>query len=554
MPQLKTNTASRREILLAAKQKGGAAKWGAFLRLSGPGWMQGAITLGGGSLAGSLYLGIIGGYEMMWLQPLMMLFCVVMLCAISHITLSTGERPFAALNQHVSPVLGWAWLIATLMANLVWAMPQFSLGSAALRQNLGIFPFEGGEYAAMIVLFAVSSFVLWLNDFSEKSYRIFDIVLKLMVGLVVISFFAVVYLMASRSDLPWSRIWSGFIPNPRLIFEPVKSLGALIADSSSPAYWREVVVSAQRDRMVAAAATAVGINMTFLLPYSVLKRGWDRDFLGLAKFDLAAGLFLPFVLTTSCVVIAAAAQFHANPEMDLIDGQAGLPEKLVTAYEGNLTEMLERTGSSDTAITDLPKADRILAATLIRRDAFAMADTLKNLGGRGWAQIIFGIGVVGMAVSSIIILMIINGFAVCEMAGRPAGGWIYRLAALLPAISGSLGALFLWTGKANFYLAVPTSKFGMVLLPIAYVAFFCLMNNRQLLGDSLPRGMTRVGWNLLMGVAILLAVTGAAISILNDKSRIPGSIISVRGVALSLLGILIATGFLFQINQNRKHP
>ena len=322
MSESKISTEIHREILKESQGKSGGKKFKAFARLSGPGWMQSAITLGGGSLAGSLYLGIIGGYEMMWLQPLMMLFGVVMLCAISHVALSTGERPFFALKKHVSPVLGWAWLIATLMANLVWAMPQFSLGSAALRQNLGIFSFDGGEYVAAIVLFAVSAFVVWLNDSSDKGYKIFDLLLKVMVGLVVLSFFAVVFLMATGEGggLPWGKIWSGFIPNPGLIFEPAESLRSLIAESSAPEYWREIVVSAQRDRMVAAAATAVGINMTFLLPYSMMKRGWDRDFRGLAKFDLATGLFIPFVIATSCVVITAATQFHANPEAGLIEG------------------------------------------------------------------------------------------------------------------------------------------------------------------------------------------------------------------------------------------
>ena len=88
-----------------------------------------AITLGGGSLAGSLYLGIIGGYELMWLQPLMMIFGIVMLSAISYVALSTGEKPFQALNSHVNPVLGWGWIIATLMANMVWALPQYSLAT-----------------------------------------------------------------------------------------------------------------------------------------------------------------------------------------------------------------------------------------------------------------------------------------------------------------------------------------------------------------------------------------------------------------------------------------
>lgn len=543
-----------RALILAARAKGRGATLTAFLRLSGPGWLQSAITLGGGSLAGSLYLGIIGGYEMMWLQPLMMIFGVVMLSAISHVALSTGERPFASLNTHVSPVLGWGWIVATIMANLVWAMPQFSLGTAAMRQNLGLFTFEGGEFVAAGALVAVSVFVVWLYDASTRGYAIFDALLKLMVGVVVLSFFGVVFLLATGGEgLPWGRIFSGFLPNPALIFEPADSLRSLVDQSSAPDYWRATVVSAQRDRMVAAAATAVGINMTFLLPYSMLKRGWNRDFRGLAKFDLATALFLPFVLATSCVVIAAASQFHAKPEPGLIEYHQqlptalepeNLPEKLVKAYESNLTGMLDATGGK-TGFADLPEADRILASTLIQRDAFDLANTLENLGGRGLAQIIFGIGVVGMAVSSIIILMLINGFAVCEMAGRPSRGGLYRFGALLPALTGAFGALFLWSGKANFYLAVPTSRFGMALLPIAYIAFFCLMNNRRLLGESMPRGVSRVVWNLLMGIGVILALAGAAISILNDSAL-------VRNAALALLGALVATGVLVQILRRKN--
>ena len=78
-------------------------------------------------MAGSLYLGVIGGYEFLWLQPLMMILGIIMLSAIAYVTLSTGKRPFQAMNEHVSPVLGWGWLLAAMMANLVWAMPQFSL-------------------------------------------------------------------------------------------------------------------------------------------------------------------------------------------------------------------------------------------------------------------------------------------------------------------------------------------------------------------------------------------------------------------------------------------
>ncbi|MDB4491885.1 hypothetical protein N9260_02590, partial [bacterium] len=119
---------------IMAKPASGRLK--SYATKCGPGWLQGAITLGGGSLAGSLYLGIIAGYGFMWLQPIAMVMGVIMLSAIAYVTLSTGQRPFGSINRNVSPLLGWGWLIATLMANIVWCLPQFSLGTAAIQQNL----------------------------------------------------------------------------------------------------------------------------------------------------------------------------------------------------------------------------------------------------------------------------------------------------------------------------------------------------------------------------------------------------------------------------------
>ncbi len=548
----------QREMILAAEKQGKGATYRTYFKLTGPGWLQSAITLGGGSLAGSLYLGIIGGYEMMWLQPLMMIFGVVMLSAIAYVTLSTGERPLDALNKHVNPVLGWGWAIATLMANLVWTMPQFSLGTAALRQNLGIFSFSGGEYLCAILLIAVGAYVVWLYDASARGYKIFDIALKIMVGIIVLSFFLVVVLLTtSDKGLPWGSIFAGFIPNPGLVFEPASSLAGFVAQSSNADFWHSEIVSAQRDRMVAAAATAVGINMTFLLPYSLMKRGWDKNFRGLARFDLSTGLFVPFLLATSCVVIVASSQFHANPEPGLIEVHRAdaveVPAKLQAAYEANLSEMLAATGqeANPAIMGALPEADRMLAATLIQRDAFALANSLENLGGAGFAQIVFGIGVVGMAVSTIIILMLINGFVICELAGKPTTGKLYRGGCLLAALTGAFGALFLWSGKAQFYLAVPTSRFGMVLLPIAYIAFFFLMNNKKLLGDDLPKGASRVGWNSMMIIAGLLALSGAAISILNDKTLFPGTDIAVRNAGLTVLGLLVLLGVVVHF-KNKK--
>ena len=128
----KANRLREEALLNQAQASGILGKVAIYTRLSGPGWLQGAITLGGGSLAGALYLGVLMGTEMMWLQPLAMVLGVIMLSAISYVTLSTGERPFQTIKNQISPVLAWGWLIATMMANIVWCLPQFALGTLSL--------------------------------------------------------------------------------------------------------------------------------------------------------------------------------------------------------------------------------------------------------------------------------------------------------------------------------------------------------------------------------------------------------------------------------------
>ena len=432
-----------------------------------------------------------------------------------------------------------------------------------------------------------------------------EIVIKLMVGVVVISFFAVVVALSLGKDgLPWGEIFAGFVPDASMLTRPSHSLAPYVQASTDATYWSGLIVSQQQERMVAAAATAVGINMTFLLPFSMLKRGWNRDFRGLATFDLSTGLFIPFVLATSCVVLAAAAQFHAKPEAGLIDPEKRTAAivKLEGGYHGNLDGLLKHKlpeaefktlsdgqaahelkvdaarkellktqskeevakvelkdpnlgvgpGPLDTARDNLKEGDKVIAATLIQRDSFALANSLEDLAGKGISQIVFGIGVVGMAISTIIILMLINGFTICEMLGQPSRGFLYTLGCLLPGVTGALGCVYLWTSGAKFYLAVPTSNFGMILLPIAYIAFFFMMNSRKILGDEIPRGLKRLVINVLMLAAVALALTGATVSVYNATGKIPGTEISIRVAALGLVAFLVLLGI--AVHFMRKKP
>ena len=317
MSQAETSVERDRQSLIDAQQQGGLAIFKTFVRLSGPGWLQSAITLGSGSLAGALFLGVLGGTSLLWLQLVAIVMGVIMLSAISYVTLSTGERPFRAINKHVNPVLGWGWLIATCMANMIWCMPQFSVSFAALQKNL--FPTAIGDtlstkVSLSVILFVAALVVVLLNGRRGVAAKIFDTLLKALVGMIVLCFFGVVIYLSVDGRLDWGQIFSGFIPDLRQWNQPTGQVAALLEGlpENLQQFWTERLVKEQRAVMIGAAATAVGINMTFLLPYSMLNRGWNKPFRGLARFDLATGMAIPYVLVTSCVVIASAATFHAK--------------------------------------------------------------------------------------------------------------------------------------------------------------------------------------------------------------------------------------------------
>jgi len=74
MSQSKDRFEWEKQQLESVRGSGPLAKAKVFSKLSGPGWLQSAITLGGGSLASGLFLGVIGGYEMLWVQWMAMFF------------------------------------------------------------------------------------------------------------------------------------------------------------------------------------------------------------------------------------------------------------------------------------------------------------------------------------------------------------------------------------------------------------------------------------------------------------------------------------------------
>src|SRR5690606_2425119 len=136
------------------------------------------------------------------------------------------------------------------------------------------------------------------------------------------------------------------------------------------------------------------------------------------------------------------------------------------------------------------------------------------------------------------LLMLISGFVISEMLGLPPGGHAHRLGTLAAA-TGALGP-FVWSDAA-FYLAVPTSLFGMALLPIAYWTFFLMLNSSRVLGADRPRGRARVAWNALMIPAALLATVASLWSIWSGA----------RAAGLTFLGVFLSAAAVVHLLRTR---
>lgn len=527
----------------------GLGKMFAYLRLSGPAWVQSAITLGGGTLAGALYLGIIGGYSMLWVQPLAVALGVVILAAIAYVTLSIERSPFEAIRTEINPALAWLWLIASLVACGVWIIPQFALSYAVLSQNLlpNVIPNSNlslTKFVVTAVVFALIGGVTLRLGRDSRGLRIYENVLKVLIALVVLAFMVVVVKLASNdAGLPWTKILGGLVPDFSQFFNPIADYEivlAQIADDAAREYWRAKLIDAQRLRIIGAASAAVGINMTFVLPFTLLRQNWGRAHRRFAIVDLVVGMIIPFVIATACLVVVSASLYHAKPFEGLLldNGMSAQIDEAspgAGAYKGLIAG---RRGDSQLGAVAVAPAERQIAAMLVNRDAAQLARSLDQLTNSPVvANSIFGFGVLAMGLSTISVLMLISSFAFQAAFPNLRKEHAHRLGVGL----GATGLLwpFVWQGDAQIFLAVSASALNYVMLPIAAIAFWLMMNSKRVLGDALPTGKARWVWNVLLGISTLVIGSGALYTAASKKLTIAGNVLPIGIIAMFSMAVLI---------------
>jgi len=216
-------------------------------------------------------------------------------------------------------------------------------------------------------------------------------------------------------------------------------------------------------------------------------------------------LFIPFVLATTCLIIVAATQYHAQPDSAVNQ----------FAYVNILDQKLssdnqEFNNLSTQSVEELREAanehDKQMSILLAKRNTHDLASTLQPLLG-SWATLIFGLGVLAMAISTILVHMMMNGYAISEAMGNPKNKKLYIYGAAIPALLGVFSP-FLWQGSIKTALVIPASVIATIFLPIAYIAFMILINNKKIMTDDLPKNRLLVNTIMLLagGVALFASL------------------------------------------------
>ena len=408
-------------------------RWKGFWSLSGPGWVQSALTLGAGSAGSAIFAGAVSGYKLLWVQPLAMFLGVMMFAAIGHQTLTTRARPYDVFWKKLHPSLALLWGFNVFIASIVWQFPQYSLGTSVAKDLFAVAGISLPRGLIALTLLAGGTAVCWTyGSGKRKGIRLFERILKYMLLIMVFSFFLVVL----KTGIKWGELFKGYFG----FHIPTDKEGITI--------------------VLGQLGAAVGVNMTFLYPYTLLARGWGKSHRGLKNFDLGVSMFLPFVLATSFVTIACANTLFTQ----------GIQVK----------------------------------------DAIDAAHALQPVAGLTLGRVVFSLGILSMCFTTLIIEMLLCGLVLSEIFHFEYYGWAFKASTLLANI-GIIGAFY----PMPFWLPVLTSSFNLIMMPVAYICFFILQNKKSYLGQNIIRGVKGTLWNFLLKLAILAVTAGAAIKILS---------------------------------------
>jgi Mn2+/Fe2+ NRAMP family transporter len=405
-----------------------------YLRLGGPGFMDSALTLGAGTLTAAMLSGSTFGYKTMWLLWVAMGLGIFMMTAMARFTCRGGFRVIQVQNRYH----GWAVgslmtaLVGTAAVAVIFNYGQYSIGTHLIESLTPLMGFKFPRSINWVVYMVITSIlILSYGRRGRRGIALVENFMKLSIGIMMVCFGACLILVG----VDW---------------------GAMLRGMTIP--WLPAGVKGL-DLFIASSAAAIGVMDWVFFHYAGLARGWGRRHESLARFDIGAGLFLPFILVNYLVIGVFAG----------------------TLYKQGITP----------------------------ESAPELAQALMPLLGPTWSQVLFYIGFLAVPITTTVGMSLACAMAIHEaFRWEPnTKSWRWRISALLPQI----GFLAVWYPQP-VWLVIAIGAFLSLTNNIVGWSFYLLLNDRRVLGKSRCRSYL---WNLGILLQIILLNSIAIIYVFN---------------------------------------
>lgn len=291
-PRYSESALKEKAFLQELNKKPPLQKFFGYCKLSGPGFMNAAFTLGAGSFASSVTLGAAYGYDMLWIPLYSFALGLFMLALATRFVTASELSVIKAQDKFHGKFFGSfaTGLVACFVASIVYNFGQYALGADAVTALFSVVNINVPKNISWILLVAVSvplSLMYGSGD-NPKGVKIVENAMKILIGIMLVVFGAV--LCVTGVDFK------------------AMTKGLLIP--TLPSGIDGIVM------LIASLTATIGVMDWVLFNNGMESRGYSENHETLGHFDAVFGGLVPVTLVLSFVSIAFAEAFA---------GQEGIP-------------------------------------------------------------------------------------------------------------------------------------------------------------------------------------------------------------------------------------
>ena len=259
-----------------------------YCKLSGPGFMNAAFTLGAGSFASSVTLGAAYGYDMLWIPLYSFALGIFMLFLSARFVTQSKLDIIKAQDKFHGKFFGSlaTGMIACFIASIVYNFGQYALGSDAVTSLFAVVNINVPKNVSWILLVAISVplSLMYGSGENPKGVKMVENAMKILIGIMLVVFGAVICVTG--------------------INFPAMIKGLLIP--KLPSGIDGIVM------LIASLTATIGVMDWVLFNNGMESRGYTEEYETLGRFDAVFGGLIPTTLVLSLVSIAFAEAFSGK--------------------------------------------------------------------------------------------------------------------------------------------------------------------------------------------------------------------------------------------------